>query len=49
MQRATRHEAETAITETLEECYGNEGDISAMLNRAAAQRRLDEVTKPESG
>jgi hypothetical protein len=33
------------LRESYEEHYGNEGDISAMLERAAAQRRLEDVLK----
>jgi len=43
MQRLTRDEVETELTETMEENYGNQGDISAMLERAIRQRRLDEI------
>lgn len=43
MQRLTRDEVETELTETMEENYGNEGNISALLDRAIRQRRLDEI------
>lgn len=36
----------SGLTETYEEHYGHEGDISHMLDRRAAQRRLDEVVRP---
>jgi hypothetical protein len=31
-----------ALEETLEEHLGNQGDVSALLDRAIAQKRLDE-------
>lgn len=38
----------SGISESLEDAYGHEGDISAVLDRASRQRRLDEVCKPET-
>lgn len=49
MQKLNHRQVETEIEETMEECYGRDvGDISAILNRGAAQRRLNDAIKPET-
>lgn len=36
----------SGVSESLEDAFGHEGDIRAMLDRGAAQRRLDEACRP---
>jgi hypothetical protein len=48
MQKLTQNEIEAGVAESLGECYGHEGDIKSLLDRATAQRRFSEALKPET-